>query len=148
MLNGRHDTCQSLWKQDYTRSTFSSSIGEGLYTLARFHSVWKSLTMLHLGFSIFKNSPKWSIFAIFYELLSVQNVNLLAARNDECDNFWDFQTLCASSLTLRCPASSAQTPIETLWVWTRRKLHLSRQSQLRHQSEASYVYILSWQKIH
>ena len=83
MLNGRHDTCQSLWKQDYTRSTFSSSIGEGLYTLARFHSVWKSLTMLHLGFSIFKNSPKWSIFGIFYELLSVQNVNLLS-----CSQWW------------------------------------------------------------
>ena len=78
------------------------------------HSVWKSPKMSHLRFSIFvllkltylvtlfdrklqvfKNSPKLTIFGIFNELLSTQNVNVARfARNVECDFFGDFQTLC------------------------------------------------------
>ena len=37
-----------------------------------------------------------TIFDIFYELLSIQNVNVdRFVRNVECDFFEDFQTLCA-----------------------------------------------------
>ena len=44
---------------------------------------------------ILKNSPKRTIFGIFNELLSTQNVNVARfARNVECDFFCDFQTLC------------------------------------------------------
>ena len=41
----------------------------------------------------FQNSPKWTIFGFFNELLSSQNANV--ARNveyDQCDFFGDFQT--------------------------------------------------------
>ena len=41
-----------------------------------------------------KNSSKWTIFGIFNQLLSTQNVNVARfARNVECDFFCDFQTL-------------------------------------------------------
>ena len=44
---------------------------------------------------VFKNSPKLTLFGIFNELLSTQNVNVARfARNVECDFFGDFQTLC------------------------------------------------------
>ena len=44
---------------------------------------------------IFKNSPKWTIFGIFNEILAAQNVNVARfARNVEWDFFCDFQTLC------------------------------------------------------
>ena len=44
----------------------------------------------------FKNSPKCTIFGIFNELLSIQNVNVARfARNVKCDFFCDFQTLWA-----------------------------------------------------
>ena len=80
------------------------------------HSVWKSPKMSHLNFGIFhpflsylkltclvtlfdrklqvfKKSPKWTIFGIFNELLSTQNVNVARfARNAKCDFFCDFQT--------------------------------------------------------
>ena len=49
-------------------------------------------TVLTANFRFFKNSPKWTIFGLFNELLSTQNVNV--ARNVECDFFCDFQTLC------------------------------------------------------
>ena len=42
---------------------------------------------------IFKNSPKLTVFGIFDELLSIQNVNVARfARNVKCDFFCDFQT--------------------------------------------------------
>ena len=42
---------------------------------------------------VFKNSPKWTIFGIFNQLLSTQNVNVARfARNVEWDFFCDFQT--------------------------------------------------------
>ena len=44
---------------------------------------------------VFKNSSNWTIFAIFDEFLSTQNVNVARfARNVECDFLADFQTLC------------------------------------------------------
>ena len=44
---------------------------------------------------IFKNSPKWTFFGIFNQLLSTQNVNVARfARNVEWDFFCDFQTPC------------------------------------------------------
>ena len=43
---------------------------------------------------VFKKSPKLTIFGIFNELLSTQNVNVARfARNIECDFLGDFQTL-------------------------------------------------------
>ena len=46
-------------------------------------------------FQCFKNSPKWTNFGIFNELLSRQNVNVARfARNAKCGFFYDFQTLC------------------------------------------------------
>ena len=47
---------------------------------------------------VFKNSPKWTIFDIFNQLLSIQNVNVARfARNVEWDFFCDFQTPCDRS---------------------------------------------------
>ena len=44
-------------------------------------------------FQVFKNSPKLTIFGIFNELLSIQNLNVARfARNVECDFFWYFPT--------------------------------------------------------
>ena len=44
---------------------------------------------------VLKNSPKFSIFGIFNEFLSTQNVNVARfARNVEWDFLCDFQTLC------------------------------------------------------
>ena len=54
------------------------------------NSVWPQA----LGF---QKSPNWTIFGIFYELLSTQNVNLARfARNVEWYFFCDFQTPCIS----------------------------------------------------
>ena len=87
----------------------------------RSQSVWKSPKMSHLNFwnlsfstlfcsiktlvtlfdrklQVFKNSAKWTIFAIFTKLLSTQNVNVAGfARNVEWDFFCDFQTPCIVS---------------------------------------------------
>ena len=44
----------------------------------------------------FKNLAKLTIFAIFNQLLSNQNVNAARfVRNVECDFLGDFQTLCS-----------------------------------------------------
>ena len=44
---------------------------------------------------LFINSPQWTIFGIFNELLSTQNVNVARFnRNVEWDLFCDFQTPC------------------------------------------------------
>ena len=46
------------------------------------------VTLFDRKLKVFKNSPKWTIFAIF-------DVNVARfARNVECDFFCDFQTLC------------------------------------------------------
>ena len=46
--------------------------------------------------SSFQNSPKWTIFGIFNELLSTHNVNVARfARNVEWDFFCDFQSPCS-----------------------------------------------------
>ena len=43
----------------------------------------------------FQKLPKLTIFGIFNQLLSTQNVNTARfARNVEWDFFWDFQTPC------------------------------------------------------
>ena len=43
---------------------------------------------------VFKNSPKLTIFGVFSQLLSIQNVIVARfARNVECDFFCDFHTL-------------------------------------------------------
>ena len=52
------------------------------------------VTLFDRKLQVFKNSPKLTIFGIFNELLSTQNVNVARyARNVECDFFYDFQTL-------------------------------------------------------
>ena len=41
------------------------------------------------------NSPNWTFLALFKELLSIQNVNVVRfARHVEWDFFFDFQTTC------------------------------------------------------
>ena len=54
------------------------------------------VTLFDRKLQVFKNSPKWTIFGIFNELLAtqnVQNVNVARfARKVECDFFCDFQT--------------------------------------------------------
>ena len=52
------------------------------------------VTLFDRKLQVFKNSPKLTIFGIFKELLSSQNVNVARfARNVKCDFFCDFQTL-------------------------------------------------------
>ena len=52
------------------------------------------VTLFDRKLQVFKNSPKWTIFGIFNQLLSTQNVNVARfARNVEWDFFCDFQTL-------------------------------------------------------
>ena len=52
------------------------------------------VTLFDRKLQVFKNSPKWTLFGIFNQLLSTQNVNVAPfARNVECDFFCDFQTL-------------------------------------------------------
>ena len=48
---------------------------------------------------VFKKSPKWTFFGIFYQLLFTQNVNVARfARNVECDLFlWFSKTVQKSS---------------------------------------------------
>ena len=46
------------------------------------------VTLFDRNLQIFKKSPKWTIFGIFHELLSTQNVNVARfARIVECDFF-------------------------------------------------------------
>ena len=53
------------------------------------------VTLFNRKLQVFKYSPKLTIFGIFSELLSTQNVNVARyARNVEWDFFCDFQTLC------------------------------------------------------
>ena len=53
------------------------------------------VTLFDHNLQVFKNSPKWTIFGIFNELLSTRNVYVARfARNVECDFFCDFQTPC------------------------------------------------------
>ena len=53
------------------------------------------VTLLDRKLQVFKNSPNWTIFGIFNQLLSTQNVNVARyARNVECDFFCNFQTPC------------------------------------------------------
>ena len=49
----------------------------------------------HQKSRIFQKSPKLTIFGIFNQLLSTQNVNVARfARKVECDFLGNFQTLC------------------------------------------------------
>ena len=51
------------------------------------------VTLYDRKFQVFKYSPKLTIFGIFNELLSTQNVNVARfARNVEWDFFYNFQT--------------------------------------------------------
>ena len=51
------------------------------------------VTLFDRKLQVFKNSPNWTIFGIFNQLLSTQNVNVARfARNVEWDFFCDFQT--------------------------------------------------------
>ena len=53
------------------------------------------VTLFDCKLQIFKNSPKLTIFGIFNELMSTENVNVARfARNVEWDFFCDFQILC------------------------------------------------------
>ena len=55
------------------------------------HTLFKN----HPKCRIFQNLAKLTIFGIFNELFSTQNVNVAHfARNVECDFLGDFQTLC------------------------------------------------------
>ena len=57
------------------------------------------VTLFDRKLQAFKKSPKLTIFGIFNELLSTQNVNVARfARNVEWDFFCDFQTLCNTCL--------------------------------------------------
>ena len=59
------------------------------------------VTLFDRKLQVFKISPKLTLFGIFNELLSTQNVNVARfARNVECDFFRDFQTLCIYLTTL------------------------------------------------
>ena len=62
------------------------------------------VTLFDRKLHIFKNSPKWTTFGIFYKLLSTPNVNVARfARNVEWDFFCDFQPLCRKlNLFLLC----------------------------------------------
>ena len=52
------------------------------------------VTLFDRKLQVFINSPKWTIFGIFNELLTTQNVNAARfARNAKFDFFCDFQTL-------------------------------------------------------
>ena len=54
------------------------------------------VTLFDRKLLVLKNSPKWTIFGIFNQLLSTQNVNIARfARNVEWDFFCDFQTPCS-----------------------------------------------------
>ena len=62
---------------------------------------------------VFQNSPKLTIFGIFTELLSTQNVNVARfARNFQWDFFCDFQTLCVWLMCLG--KRSSKMPAEIL----------------------------------
>ena len=52
------------------------------------------VTLFDRKLQLFKNSPKWTLFGTFKQLLSTQNVNIawLAMLNETF--FCDFQTLC------------------------------------------------------
>ena len=55
------------------------------------------VTLFDRKLQVLKNSPNWTIFGIFNELLSTRNVNVARfARNVEWDFLGDFQTLCTS----------------------------------------------------
>ena len=52
------------------------------------------VTLFDHKFQIYKDSSKWTIFGIFNQLLSTQNVNVARyARNVEWDFLSDFQTM-------------------------------------------------------
>ena len=52
------------------------------------------VTLFDRKLQVFKHSPKWTVFGIYNELLSTQNINVARfARNVKCDFFCDFQTL-------------------------------------------------------
>ena len=60
------------------------------------------VTLFDRKLQVFKNSPKWTIFGIFNQLLSTQNVNVARlARNVEWDFFCDFQTPCKDQAFLK-----------------------------------------------
>ena len=67
----------------------------------------------------FKNSPKLTIFAIFDELLSTQNVNIARfARNVEWDFFCDFQTQWSSfSNSHDDDDDILERKLSILWIW-------------------------------
>ena len=108
------------------------------------HSVWKSQIMSHMSFSIlallqmtclvcntvwpqatvFKISPKLTIFGFFNELLSTQNANVARfARNVEWDFFCDFQTqwcVLSNERKLRlyvCSSSHSYCRLFSVWLW-------------------------------
>ena len=60
------------------------------------------VTLFDRKHELFKNSPNWTIFGIFNELLSTQNVNVAYfARNVESDFFCDFRTPCSLEILMR-----------------------------------------------
>ena len=112
-------TWLALFLKEIQQTSSKSKLLHKIPVLSFHHSVWKSPKMSHLNFSIFwhfspifvllkltclvtlfdrklqvfKNSSKWTIFGIFNQLLSTQNVNVARfARNVEWDFFCDFQT--------------------------------------------------------
>ena len=65
------------------------------------------VTLFDRKFQVFKKSPKLTIFGIFNELLSTQNVNVARfARNVEWDFFGNFQILCASGVIVERKSNS------------------------------------------
>ena len=66
-----------------------------IFSILAFSTNFCLVTLFDRKLQVFKKSPKLTIFGIFNELLSTQNVNVgRFARNVERDFFCDFQTLC------------------------------------------------------
>ena len=75
------------------------------------------VTLFDRKLQVFKHSPKWTVFGIYNELLSTQNINVARfARNVKCDFFCDFQTLCITNLmeTLHCWLDASKEQIKSV----------------------------------
>ena len=94
---------------------------------------------------IFKNSPKWTIFGIFNELLSNQNVNVARfARNVEWDLFYDFQTLCVCNKDiLACFFFTKVLKLRLDAVGAKNMREKSPQSLVKQMSTLTIITILS-----
>ena len=129
------------------------------HTPSRHHSGWKSPKSRIFRFP--KNRQNWPYLAFFDELLSTQIVNISRfARNVEWDFFSDFQPLCIleddfGSAGKNWNKSGSLLKTSQYWNelanrtsnWTTQCLKITEKVAFNIASEASYVYILSGQKL-